>query len=95
MEGVKRRSSGTKGKGLLITFSNELSLGHVVQALFVVVPAIVFWVRLEGRVSSQGESVMKLVLQYEKLDETMNLLARNQAVLTALFEQHQRKEQTQ
>ncbi len=72
-------------------FSNELSIGHLVQAFLVLVPAIVFWVRLEARVSSQGETLVRVALQYEKLDETMNLLARNQAVLTALFEEHQKK----
>jgi hypothetical protein len=76
------------GKMRYFRFIPELSLGHVIQGVMVIIPAVLFWVRLDAKVVEHDVAILKLGLKAEKLDETTNLLARNQAVLTALFEAH-------
>jgi hypothetical protein len=71
-----------------LIFNPEISLGHILQAIIIIVPSIVFFVRLEARVQVTETAINRLAFKSEQAEATTALLAQNQAVLAALFEVH-------
>jgi hypothetical protein len=78
-----------------LRWNPEVSFGHVLQAVLIVIPAVAFFAKIDAKVEANNSTLSTVVMKVDKLDETTNLLARNQAVLTALFEEHKTQQAQQ